>query len=337
MSFDRSVDNVQLQPAYGELAIISSSGVETQCIPLNKHEYTIGRSRRCDVRIKIKTVSRLHVRIQHDSVTHKITLVNCGSGEDDLFVNEIFVKQGCKVQLKYGDLIELSGKRFKLNSPRKERSAIVDETLLCSQPPVMNRSVLCHIPGRGVIEGHYIKRARSPSLVRLKQMSGTKEKRSPDIRKSTLEPLSELALGTPDTKTNSNTSKSVRFSHYNEVKTDGIQAYSPATKRRRVADRKPTSGPGRLFMSGQLPQEDSKNANSSKRLIERKQVLVTADKVGISKNKGTQYIKQPLLSTPTVQQISKTEEERRKEIMKILLEGSSPPDATGEPIPKFVL
>jgi len=337
MSLDRPVDNVQLQPAYGELAIISSSGVETQCIPLNKHEYTIGRSRRCDVRIKIKTVSRLHVRIQHDSVTHKMTLVNCGSGEDDLFVNEIFVKQGCKVQLKFGDVIELSGKRFKLHSPRKGRSAILDETRLCSQPPVLKRSESCHIPGGGAIEEQYKKRARSPSFARLNLMSGATEKRSPDIRKSTLEPLSELALGTPDTKANTNTSKSVRFSHYNEVKTDGIQAYSPATKRRRVADRKPTPGPGRLFKSGQLPQDDSRNTNSSKRLSERKQVMKRSDKVGISRSKGSQYVKQPLLLTPTVKQMPKTEEERRKEIMRRLLASSSPPDATDEPIPKFVL
>jgi len=348
VSHEHSINNLDHQPVYGELAIISNSGVEKQCMLLKKHEYTIGRSRRCDVRINIKTVSRLHVRIQRDRLTHKMTLSNCGSGEDDLFVNKILVKQKSKVPLTFGDIIELSGKVFKLYSPRQEHSVFLDETQLCSEAPIVDQSLSYPMPGGGSFGGRsgsnaaegkenkYKKSKRSPSLIGfINGVPGNAELYSPYSKKVPSDP-SDLALGTPDAEANTQTTKSVRFSHFNEVKADGIQAYSPATKRRRVADRKATPGPGRLFKSGQLPQEESRNPNSKRRLSERKQVLKRAKTTTSFKNKETQCPTR-LLLTPTVEQKPKTEEERRKEIMRILLASSSPPDTLYEPPPKFVL
>jgi len=338
MSREDIINNVEPQPVYGELAIISSSGATKQCMLLKKNVYTIGRSRRCDVRINIKTVSRLHVTIQRDRLTKKMTLANCGSGEDDLFVNKVLVKQGKKVSLRFGDVITLSGKMFKLYSPRKEHSVILDETRLCSQPPSMDRSGSCPIPGGGILSRQgapqpvdftecQIKKMRSPSLIGvLNGVSGTVERWSP-FAKNSSDPFSDLALGTPKAETNTNTSKSVRFSHFNEVKAEGIQAYSPATKRRRLADRKPTPGPGRLFKSGQLPQEGSRNPSFKKRLSERKQVLKRTESSEKLKNQERQHVKQKLSLTPKQDQRAKTEDDRRKEIMRILLASSSPPDA----------
>jgi len=339
MSHEDSINNVEPQPVYGQLAIISSSGATKQYMLLKKNVYTIGRSRRCDVRINIKTVSRHHVTIQRDRVTQKMTLSNCGSGEDDLFVNKVLVKQGSKVSLKFGDVITLSGKMFKLCSPRKVHSVVLDETRLCSQPPSIERNDSSPIPGGGILRGHCapqpvdfteskIKKKRSPSLVGvLNGVSGTVERWSPFAKRSTSDPFADLALATPKAETNTNTSKSVRFSHFNEVKADGIQAYSPATKRRRLADRKLTPGPGRLFKSGQLPQEGSRNPNSKKCLSERKQVLKRTENSERLKHQERQHVRQKLTSTPKLDQRAKTEEDRRKQIMRILLASSSPPDA----------
>jgi len=347
VSHEHSINNMEHQPFYGELAIISSSGVEKQSMLLKKNGYTIGRSRSCDVRINIPTVSRLYVRIQRYQLTHKMTLSNCGSGEDDLFINKILVKQKSKVPLRFGDVIELSGKVFKLYSPRREHSVILDETQLCSEATPVDKSVSYPIPGGGsfatrresnaaeVKDRKHKKRKRSPSMIGfLKGVPGNSELYSPCSKKIPSDP-SDVPLGTPDSEANTQTTKSVRFSHFNEVKADGIQAYSPATKRRRVADRKPTPGPGRLFKSGQLPQEEIRNPNSKRRLSERKQVLKRVEITKSFKNTGTPIKK--LLLTPTVEQKPKTEEERRKEIMRILLASSSPPDTVFEPPPKFVL
>jgi len=350
VSHEHSINNMEHQPVYGELAIISSSGIEKQCMLLKKNEYTIGRSRRCDVRINIKTVSRLHVRIQRDRLTHKMTLSNCGSGEDDLFVNKILVKQKSKVPLTFGDVIQLSGKLFKLYSPRHEHSAFLEETQLCSEAPIEDYSVSYPIPGGGSFGGRsgskavedkdnkYKKRKRSPSLIGfVNGVPGNAELYSPYSKKIPSDP-SDLALGTPDAETNTKTTKSVRFSHLNEVKEDGIKAYySPATKLRRVADRIATPGPGRLFKSGRLPQEDSRNPNSKMRLSEKKQILKRAETTTSFRKKNPQNSISRLLLTPTVEQKPKTEEELRKEIMRILLASSSPPDTLYEPTQKFVL
>merc|ERR1719447_1767124 len=75
-----------------------------------------------------------------------MTLSNCGSGEDDLFINKILVKQKIKVPLRFGDVIELSGKVFKLYSPRREHSVNLDETQLCSESRTVDKTVSYPIP-----------------------------------------------------------------------------------------------------------------------------------------------------------------------------------------------
>jgi len=280
---------------WGELTIISSYGIEKQSMILNKSEYTIGRSRRCDVRIGIKTVSRVHVKIKYDLVTRKLTMLNCGK-EDDLFLNDTLVKPTEEVPLSFGDIIKLSGKKFKLRSPLDERSVIVDDTQLCSQPPILDES-----PTKTFAPGGGIRDVRSlPQRLEIKKTTdfttSHRAAASPlgkflESQASVLK--SPLSFGTP------NSSKSVRFSRFNEIKSNGQKVWSPATKRRRVSDRV---------------------------LSARKQVL------GRVRHQGTQ-VKPKLLLTPTVK--PKTEGERRKEIMRRLL--SNPPEwrEDDEP-PKFL-
>jgi len=257
MSLDDSKSNFKPTAVWGELAIISSSGGEKQSMLLDKCEYTIGRSRRCDVRISIKTVSRVHVRIKHDKSTGIMTLFNCGS-EEDLFVNGTYVKSKEEVSLEYGDIINLSGRRFKLQRPRDECSVIVDETQLCSQPAILDKSVSTQlIPGGGISDSQSIwqrgdllriKDTKDSSLIEKRtkvdaspfgRVFGSQGllKNSPDFQ------MSDDAPGTPDAWSNTKTSKSVRFSYFNEIKTNGQRVYSPAMKRRRLSDRMPTPGP----------------------------------------------------------------------------------------------
>jgi len=323
---------------WGELAIFSSSGVEKQCMLLKKTEYVMGRSRRCDVRISIKTVSRTHVRIQLNPQPPKMSLTNCGSGEDDLFLNRSLIKPGEKVALSFGDVIKLSGKVFKLYSPREEQSVIQDDTLLCSQ---QLDNTIPHPGGGGGARG--TRCLPQPREVTEKKFTTTvlpqKRKAFPPNCpretnfKSSPAPAScgsnDSALGTPEAKNTKSSAKSVRFSHFNQVKADGIQVYSPATKRMKLADRKLTPGPARLFRAGQLPQELGRNHSAKKRLSERKQILRT--KGFLSKSLGSQSVQQKLLLTPSLKQ--KTEEQRREEIMAILL-ASSPELETVNEQPK---
>jgi len=285
MSREDSKSDRRSSDVWGELTIISSCGIEKQSMILKKSEYTIGRSRRCDVRIGIKTVSRVHVKIKYDLVTRKSTLLNCGK-EDDLFLNDTLVKPMEEVPLSFGDIIKLSGKKFKLRSPVEEHSVIVDETQLCSQPPILDKSpATSFAPGGGV----HNTRSLPQRLEIMKTMDFTTSQRaaaSPvgKFLESQAEMLkSPLSLGTPDAEFKNNSSKSVRFSRFNEIKSNGQKVYSPATKRRRASDRM---------------------------LSARKQVL------GRVRHQGTQ-VKPKLLLTPTVK--PKTEGERRKEIMRRLL------------------
>jgi len=303
---------------------------------LKKDEYIMGRSRRCDVRISIKTVSRTHVRIQLNPQPPKMSLTNCGSGEDDLFLNRTLIKPGEKVPLSFGDVIKLSGKVFKLYRPRKEHSVILDDTLLCSQQPFLDNTI--PHPGGGVHDTRCLPQPKevtetkfgATGLTQKRKASPPNWPRATSFRSSPASCGSnDSALGTPEANNKKSSSKSVRFSHFNQVKADGIQVFSPATKRRKLADRKLTPGPARLFRAGQLPPELGINHSAKKRLSERKQILRT---IGfVSKSLGSQSVQQKLLLTPSLKQ--KTEEQRREEIVAILL-ASSPELETVNEQPK---
>jgi len=346
MSLDDSKSNFQSTTVWGELAIISSSGAEKQSMVLDKCEYTIGRSRRCDVRISIKTVSRIHVRIKYDKLTGIMTLFNCGS-EEDLFVNGTYVKSKEEVSLAYGDIINLSGRRFKLQHPRDERSVIVDETQLCSQPAILDKSASGQlIPGGGIRDSKSIwqrgdllktKETRDSSIIE-KQ---TKVDASPfgrvfgyrgSVENSPVCRMSNAALGTSGAESNTKTSKSVRFSYFNEIKTNGQKVYSPARKRRRLSDRMPTPGPRGFGSTRQQPQPLNRNISSKKRMSYQKQAINRTRYGADFENKGKQQqVKTKLLLTPTVK--GRTLDERRKAIMRRLLAD----DEVTNALPKFHL
>jgi len=345
MSLDDSKSNFQSTTVWGELAIISSSGAEKQSMVLDKCEYTIGRSRRCDVRISIKTVSRIHVRIKYDKSTGIMTLFNCGS-EEDLFVNGTYVKSKEEVSLAYGDIINLSGRRFKLQPPRDERSVIVDETQLCSQPAILDKSASgLVIPGGGIRDSQSIWQQGDLSKTKVTKDNRiidkqTKVDASPfgrvfgsqaSIENSPVCRMSNAAFGTPGAESNRKTSKSVRFSYFNEIKTNGQKVYSPARKRRRLSDRMPTPGPRGFGSSRQQPQPLNRNISSKKRMSYQKQAINRTRNVADFKNKGKhQQVKTKLLLTPTV---GRTLDERRKAIMRRLLAD----DEATSALPKFHL
>jgi len=319
----RNNSSFQSTAVWGELAIISSSGVEKQCMHLSKYEYTMGRSRRCDVKISIKTVSRTHARIQRNHHSSEMTLTNCGSGEDDLFLNKTLIKPSETVQLNFGDVIKLSGKVFKLYCPRGERSEILDDTLLCSQNRLL-KNMTPH-PAGGVRDTRCLPQPIEVTETKFNAAeSALKGKASsfgwpkpPSFRNSPARnSSSDLLLGTPDIETNK-TIKSVRFSQFNQVvEADGIQVLSPAPKRRKLAERKPTPCFGRTPRS-EFPPEWSRFSSVKKRLINRKQVLKTKSAL---KNQGSHCMEQKLSLTPSVKH--KSEEQRRKEIMTLLLASS---------------
>jgi len=393
MSLDDSKSNFKPIAVWGDLAIISSSGGEKQSMLLDKCEYTIGRSRRCDVRISIKTVSRVHVRIKCDKSTGIMTLFNCGS-EEDLFLNGTYVKSMEEVSLAYGDIINLSGRRFKLQRPRDECSVIVDETQLCSQPAILDKSVSAQpIAGEGISDSQSLwqrgdllkmKDTKDSSLTKVDasplgrvfgsqglmenspafQMSDfapgtpdagfnkktskcvrfsyfneikTKGQRvySPAMKRRRLrdrmptpgprgfasarqQPQPLTRIGTPDAGSITKTLKSVRFSYFNEIKTNGQRVYSPARKRRRLSHRMPTPGPRGFASARQLPQPLNRNISSKKRMSYQKQVINRTRKVAGVENLGNhQQVKTKLLLTPTVK--GRDLDERRKAIMRRLL------------------
>jgi len=328
MNLDESKSNFQPPSVWGELAIISSSGVEKKSMILDKCEYTIGRSRLCDVRISIKTVSRIHVRIKHDKSTGIITLVNCGS-EEDLFVNGTYVKSKEEVSLSYGDIINLSERRFKLRHPRDERSVIVDETQIFSQPAILDKSAAGQlIPCLGIRNSQSI-RQRGEFLkteidsIREKQtkvddsLFGRVFGSQGPVENSPVFQVSDVASGTPDAERNRKTSKSVRFSFFNEIKVNGQKIYSPARKRRRLSDRMPTPGPRGFVRLRQQPQPLNRKKSSNKRKSNTKQVISWTHTGACVVNKGQQQVKTKLLLTPTVK--TRTLEKRRNSIMRRLL------------------
>jgi len=395
MSLDDSKSNFKPIAVWGDLAIISSSGGEKQSMLLDKCEYTIGRSRRCDVRISIKTVSRVHVRIKYDMSTGIMSLLNCGS-EEDLFVNGTYVKSKEEVSLAFGDIINLSGRRFKLQRPLDECSVIVDETQLCSQPAILDKSISTQlIPGGGISDSQSIwkrgdllkmkdtkdmvfgsqglmenspafqisdvspgtpdtgsnpktsksvrfsyfndiktngQRVYSPAMKRrrLSDRMPTPGPRGFAIARQQPQPLNRI--GTPDAGLNTKTSKSVRFSYFNEIKTNGQRVYSPARKRRRLSHRMPTPGPRGFASARQLPQPLNRNISSKKRMSYQKQVINRTRKVAGVENLGNhQQVKTKLLLTPTVK--GRDLDERRKAIMRRLLADG---EATNE-LRKFLL
>jgi len=336
MLIDNCKSNEKPLAVWGELAVVSVSGTEKKSLILNKSEYTIGRSRRCDVRISIKTVSRIHMRLRYDKFTGNMSLFNCGS-EEDVFINGTPVKPEEEELLAFGDIIDLSEVRLKLQSPRDEQSEILDETELCSQPAILDKSPETKpAPGGGsecvnkrwdqiytkestLIEENF-KIDASPFG---KEELGSQVPlgKSPIFRKSDLVSMekspvflkSDVLLGTPDSVLNTNKSKRVRFSYFNEIKIDGQKVFSPARKRRRLADRMPTPG---HRMHPRLPQPLSKNANSNKRRSWRQVINMTRNG-GCVKNDGKHKLMPKMLLTPKV--MPKTVDDRRTEIMRRLL------------------
>jgi len=296
---------------WGELAIISSSGVEKNCMLLKKDEYTIGRSRRCDVRIAIKTVSRTHVSIKRMPSTQKIILNNCSSGEEDLFVNRNLIKSGESVDLTFGDVIMLSRKVFKLYSPREEQSVVQNDTVLCSVrgSKCLQQSEKVNETKGGITRSAQKRKASSLSCPRAKRCKSLEANVSND-----------LALGTPEALNKKSFSGSIGLSDLKQIKADKIQVLSPAAERRKLTDRKSMSPLSRSLGSGQLSKKLCRYHSAKKRLSEGKQILKT--KVIASKNNLSECGKQKILFTPSLK--TKTEEQRRQEIMAALLASSSP-------------
>jgi len=335
MLIDNCKSNAQPLAVWGELAVISVSGSEKKSLILNKSEFTIGRSRRCDVRISIKTVSRIHMRLRYDKLTGNMCLFNCGS-EEDVFINGTPVKPEEEVLLAFGDIIDLSEIRLKLQRPREEQSEILDETELCSQPAILDKSPETKpIPGGGSQwlnkRWDQIKTKESTLIEKKFKIDASpfgKELgsqvplgKSPFFRKSDYVSMdkspvflkSDVLLGTPDSVLNTTKSKRVRFSYFNEIKIDGQKVFSPARKRRRLADRMPTPG---HRMYPRLPQPLSKNANSNKRRSWRQVVNMTRNGACV-KNDGMRKLNAKMLLTPKVK--LKTKDDRRMEIMRRLL------------------